>query len=118
MGRIGRGSLHSSLSLPRDATGIDDNECPPAKEGVVSAIEDDFDILAASDAADEDKLAAPEFSDRSPTVRGSHREMLEPWPEARERTQSSWHPSGAGLTSRATPWPAYSGCPCCRRRSG
>jgi hypothetical protein len=61
--------MHPSVSLPRAATGVDDNARLLAKEGVVSAIEDDLDVLASSDAADEDKLAAPEFSDRSPTVR-------------------------------------------------
>jgi hypothetical protein len=46
------------VNLPRDATGLDDRECPLAEECVVSAIKDDFAVLASTDATDEEKLAA------------------------------------------------------------
>jgi hypothetical protein len=49
------------VNLPRDATGLDDDECPMAEQCVVSAIEDDFAVLASSDATDEEKLAALKF---------------------------------------------------------
>jgi S1/P1 Nuclease len=49
------------VNLPRDATGLDDNECPLARECVVSAIEHDFAVLASPDATDEEKLAALKF---------------------------------------------------------
>jgi S1/P1 Nuclease len=46
------------VNLPRDATGLDDDECPLADECVVSAIEDEFAVLASSDTTDEEKRAA------------------------------------------------------------
>jgi S1/P1 Nuclease len=46
------------VNLPRDATGLDDDECPMADECVVSAIADDFAVLASPNATDEEKLAA------------------------------------------------------------
>jgi S1/P1 Nuclease len=46
------------VNLPRDATGLDDIECPLAEECVVSAIKDDFAVLASPNATDEEKLAA------------------------------------------------------------
>ena len=46
------------VNLPRDATGLDDIECPLAEECVVSAIEHDFAVLASFDATDAEKLAA------------------------------------------------------------
>jgi S1/P1 Nuclease len=49
------------VNLPRDATGLDGDECPLAEKCVVSAIEDDFAVLASSDATDEEKLAALKF---------------------------------------------------------
>jgi S1/P1 Nuclease len=49
------------INLPRDATGLHDNECPLAEECVVSAIEHDFAVLASSDATDEEKRAALKF---------------------------------------------------------
>ena len=49
------------VNLPRDATGLDDDECPLAEECVVSAIEHDFAVLTSSDATDEEKLAALKF---------------------------------------------------------
>jgi hypothetical protein len=49
------------VNLPRDATGLDDDECPLAEACVVSAIEDDFAVLASSDATDDEKLAALKF---------------------------------------------------------
>jgi S1/P1 Nuclease len=49
------------VNLPRDATGLDDDECPMAEECVVSAIEDDFAVLALPDATDQEKLAALKF---------------------------------------------------------
>jgi S1/P1 Nuclease len=44
------------VNLPRHATGLDADECPLAEECVVSAIEDDFAVLASLDATDEEKL--------------------------------------------------------------
>jgi hypothetical protein len=38
------------INLLRDATGIDRDECPLAYECVVSAIEEDFAVLASSEA--------------------------------------------------------------------
>jgi S1/P1 Nuclease len=49
------------VNLPRDATGLDDEECPMAEECVVSAIEHDFAVLAAPNGTDEEKLAALKF---------------------------------------------------------
>jgi hypothetical protein len=49
------------VNLPRDATGLDGDKCPLGEECVVSAIEDDFAVLASSDATDEEKLAALKF---------------------------------------------------------
>lgn len=46
------------VNFPRDATGLDDDECPIAEECVVSAIEDDFAVLASPTATDQEKLAA------------------------------------------------------------
>jgi hypothetical protein len=50
------------VNLPRDATGLDDTiECPLAEACVVSAIKDDFAVLASPNATDEEKLAALKF---------------------------------------------------------
>jgi hypothetical protein len=49
------------VNLPRDATGLDDDECPMAEECVVSAIEADFAVLASPNATDQEKLAALKF---------------------------------------------------------
>jgi S1/P1 Nuclease len=49
------------VNLPRDATGLDGDVCPMAEECAVSAIEDDFAVLASSDATDDEKLAALKF---------------------------------------------------------
>jgi S1/P1 Nuclease len=49
------------VNLPRDATGLDDDECPMAEQCVVSAIEHDFAVLASPDATDDEKLAALKF---------------------------------------------------------
>jgi hypothetical protein len=49
------------VNLPRDATGLDDRECPLAEECVVSAIKDDFAVLASPNATDEEKLWALKF---------------------------------------------------------
>jgi hypothetical protein len=49
------------VNLPREATGLDDDECPMAEECVVSAIEHDFAVLASPNATDEEKLAALKF---------------------------------------------------------
>jgi hypothetical protein len=49
------------VNLRRDATGLDDDECPMAKECVVSAIQHDFAVLASPNATDEEKLAALKF---------------------------------------------------------
>jgi hypothetical protein len=49
------------VNLPRDAAGLDDDECPLAYECVVSAIEEDFAVLASSEATDQEKLAALKF---------------------------------------------------------
>ena len=49
------------VNLPRDATGLDGDECPLADECVVSAIEHDFAVLASPNATDEEKLAALKF---------------------------------------------------------
>jgi hypothetical protein len=49
------------VNLRRDATGLDDDECPLADECVVSAIRDDFAVLASPTATDEEKLAALKF---------------------------------------------------------
>ena len=49
------------VNLPRDASGLDDIECPLAAECVVSAIKHDFAVLASPDATDEEKLAALKF---------------------------------------------------------
>jgi hypothetical protein len=52
------------VNFPRDATGLDDDECPLADECVVSAIEHDFAVLASPNATDEEKLAALKFLGR------------------------------------------------------
>jgi hypothetical protein len=49
------------VNLPRNATGIDRDECPLAYECVVSAIEEDLAVLASSEATDQEKLAALKF---------------------------------------------------------
>jgi hypothetical protein len=49
------------VNFPRDATGLEDDQCPMAEECVVSAIEHDFAVLASPDATDEEKLAALKF---------------------------------------------------------
>ena len=49
------------VNLPRDATGLDDDECPMADQCVVSAIEHDFAVLTSPNASDEEKLAALKF---------------------------------------------------------
>ena len=49
------------VNLPRDATGLDGDECPLADECVVSAIEHDLAVLASPNATDEEKLAALKF---------------------------------------------------------
>ena len=55
-----RGPEHF-VNLPRDATGLERDECPLADECAVSAIEDDFAVLASSEATDQEKLAALKF---------------------------------------------------------
>jgi hypothetical protein len=49
------------VNLPRDATGLEGDECPLADECVVSSIRNDLAVLASSDATDEEKLAALKF---------------------------------------------------------
>jgi S1/P1 Nuclease len=49
------------VNLARDATGLERDECPLAYECVVSAIEEDFAVLASSEATDQEKLAALKF---------------------------------------------------------
>jgi hypothetical protein len=49
------------VNLPRDATSLDDDDCPLAEKCVVTAIEEDFAILASPDTTDEEKLAALKF---------------------------------------------------------
>jgi S1/P1 Nuclease len=49
------------VNLPRDATGLDDDDCPVAEECVVSAIDADFAVLASPNATAEAKLAALKF---------------------------------------------------------
>jgi hypothetical protein len=49
------------VNLPRDATGLDDRECPMADKCVVSAIEHDFAVLTSPSATDEQKVAALKF---------------------------------------------------------
>jgi S1/P1 Nuclease len=49
------------VNLPRDATELGDDECPLAEKCAVTAIEDDFAVLASSDATDEEKLEALKF---------------------------------------------------------
>jgi hypothetical protein len=49
------------VNFPRDAAGIGDDECPLAYECVVTAIEEDFAVLASSEATDQEKLAALKF---------------------------------------------------------
>jgi hypothetical protein len=46
------------VNLPRDATEIGDDNCPIAEKCVVTAIEDDFAVLASPNATDEEKLEA------------------------------------------------------------
>jgi S1/P1 Nuclease len=46
------------VNLPRNAPGLDGDECPLSKECAVSAIEEDFTVLASSEATDQEKLAA------------------------------------------------------------
>ena len=48
------------VNLPRDATGLDDIECPLAEKCVISAIKHDFAVLASPNATDQ-KLAALKF---------------------------------------------------------
>jgi hypothetical protein len=49
------------VNLPRDATGLDGDECPLAEECVVSAIKRDFAVLASPHATEEEKLVALKF---------------------------------------------------------
>ena len=49
------------VNLPRDAAGIGEDACPLAEKCVVTAIEDDFAVLASPDATDEEKLEALKF---------------------------------------------------------
>ena len=49
------------VNLPRDATGLEDRECPLAEECVVTAIEHEFAFLASPNATEEEKLAALKF---------------------------------------------------------
>jgi hypothetical protein len=49
------------VNLPRDATELGEDECPLAEQCAVTAIEDDFAVLASSDATDEEKLEALKF---------------------------------------------------------
>jgi hypothetical protein len=49
------------VNLPRDATGLDDDDCPLAEECVVTAIEHDLAVVASPNATDEEKLAALKF---------------------------------------------------------
>ena len=49
------------VNLPRDATGLDDIECPLAEKCVISAIKHDFAVLASPNATDQEKLAALKF---------------------------------------------------------
>ena len=49
------------VNLPRAAPGLGWDKCPVAEDCVVRAIEDDFAVLASSDATDEEKLAALKF---------------------------------------------------------
>jgi hypothetical protein len=54
-------ALEHFVNLPRDAIGLDGDECPLAEQCVVSAIEHDFAVLASPAATDEEKLAALKF---------------------------------------------------------
>ena len=49
------------VNVPRDMAEIGDDECPLSENCVVTAIEDDFAVLASSDATDEEKLEALKF---------------------------------------------------------
>jgi hypothetical protein len=49
------------VNLPRDATGLDDDDCPLAEECVVSAVKHDLAVLASPHATDEEKLAALKY---------------------------------------------------------
>ena len=49
------------VNLPRDATGLQGDECPLADECVVTAIEHDFAVLASPNATDKEKLASLKF---------------------------------------------------------
>ena len=49
------------VNLPRDATGLGDDPCPLAEKCVVTAIEEDFAVLASPDATDTEKLEALKF---------------------------------------------------------
>jgi hypothetical protein len=49
------------VNLPRNATALGDDGCPLAEKCAVTAIEDDFAVLASSDATDEEKLEALKF---------------------------------------------------------
>jgi hypothetical protein len=55
-----RGAEHF-VNVPRHAAELGDDECPLAENCVVTAIEDDFAVLASSDATDEEKLEALKF---------------------------------------------------------
>jgi hypothetical protein len=49
------------VNVPRHAAELGDDECPLGENCVVTAIEDDFAVLASSDATDEEKLEALKF---------------------------------------------------------
>ena len=49
------------VNVPRNMAEIGEDECPLGEKCVVTAIEDDFAVLASSDATDEDKLEALKF---------------------------------------------------------
>jgi hypothetical protein len=55
-----RGAEHF-VNVPRHAAELGDDECPLAENCVVTAIADDFAVLASSEAADEEKLEALKF---------------------------------------------------------
>jgi S1/P1 Nuclease len=55
-----RGAEHF-VNVPRHAPELGDDECPLAENCVVTAIEDDFAVLASSDATGEEKLEALKF---------------------------------------------------------
>jgi S1/P1 Nuclease len=49
------------VNVPRNMAEIGEDECPLGEKCVVTAIEDDFAVLASSDATDEEKLEALKF---------------------------------------------------------